>query len=143
MSTWLDSRASQNASYGSSIAIPIPTSGSLQLVAQQTLNLALGTPGNTRVEFAGTVTFQQPSTPVDAMVTIYVMRGLTSGGVVVFSLSEQILAAQTGPRAVSFNGSDFGAPVSASAAYSVFATSSLAGMLRVGPESFNFSGYSN
>ncbi|MCM3749545.1 hypothetical protein M3223_19515 [Paenibacillus pasadenensis] len=143
MSTWLDARAAQNASYGSSILVTIPTSGTLQQIGVLGLNLSSGTLGSTRVEFSGTVTFQQPTTPADAMVTVYVFRGATSSGVLVYSLSESILASETGPRVVSFNGCDFSAQVSSSAVYSVYVTASITGMTRVGPESVIFTGYSN
>ncbi|WP_048747384.1 hypothetical protein [Paenibacillus sp. P22] len=102
MTIFLDSRASQNASYGNSLSIPIPTAGVLQLVAQQTLNLSAGTSGLIRVEFSGVVTFQQPTTPADTMVSIYVVRGASAAaGVNVFSLNQAIQAAEVGPRAIS------------------------------------------
>ncbi|MGN7457530.1 hypothetical protein ACTHPH_22185 [Paenibacillus pasadenensis] len=144
MSQWLDAKASQNASYGSSISIPLASGGSLQLVAQQTLDLSLGTAGGTVVEFSGTVTVQQPTAAADAVISFYVIRGLTPfAGTVVYTLDQDLLATEVGPRAISFTGSDSGAPNASSAPYSVFVTSSVAGILRVGPESFNFTGYSS
>ncbi|ASS67828.1 MULTISPECIES: hypothetical protein [unclassified Paenibacillus] len=143
MTIFLDSRASQNASYGNSLSIPIAAAGALQLVAQQTLNLSAGTSGLVRVEFSGVVTFQQPTTPADTMVSIYVIRGASAAaGVNVYSLNQAVQAAEVGPRAISLEGSDSGASTSSAATYSVYVTASVAGILRVGPESFNFTGYS-
>ncbi|QJC50343.1 hypothetical protein HGI30_01150 [Paenibacillus albicereus] len=144
MPQWLDAKASQNASYGSSISIPLGAGGALQLVAQQTLDLSLGTAGGTVVEFSGTVTVQQPTVAADAILSFYVVRGLSPfGGPAVYTLNQNLLATEVGPRAISFTGSDSSAPNAPSVAYSVFISSSVAGILRVGPESFNFTGYSS
>ncbi|AZN41825.1 hypothetical protein [Paenibacillus albus] len=138
----LDSKTSQNASYANSIAIPILVINTPNLIAQQTLNLTSGTAGLTRVEFQGVAAVQLPLLPLATNITIFVTRGLTSGDVNVFSASQNLDLSILGPQLISFSGSDFNAP-NTTQAYSVWIESSALGTVRVGPESFNFTGYSD
>ncbi|CAI6079757.1 hypothetical protein [Cohnella sp. JJ-181] len=140
---FLESKTSQNASYANSIAIPISVINTPQLVAQQTLDLSAGTAGLTRVEFTGVMALQLPLVPVVTNITILVYRGLTTGGVLVFSASENLNVAILGPQLITIAGSDFNAPNIGNVPYTVFVTASLLGTTRVGPESFNFTAVSD
>lgn len=139
----LDSKTSQNASYANSIAIPITVINTQQLIAQQTLDFSLGTAGLTRVQFSGVAAIQLPLLPAATTVTITVYRGLTTAGVQVFSAAQNLDISLLGPQLISFTGSDFNAPNTASSAYTVFISINILGTVRVGPESFNFTGYSD
>ncbi|UKS28657.1 hypothetical protein LOZ80_06955 [Paenibacillus sp. HWE-109] len=143
MTTFLDLKTSQNASYANSIAIPILVINTPQLIAQQTLDLSGGTANLTRVEFSGVVAVQLPLLPLATTVLVSVVRGLTAGGVIVFSAAQNLDLSLLGPQLISFSGSDFNAPNTAGAAYSVFIQTSALGTIRVGPESFNFIGVSD
>lgn len=134
MTLVLDSRTSQNASYANSIAIPITVINTPQLIAQQTLD---------RVEFAGVVAVQLPLLPVATNITVTVFRGLTTSGLNIFSASQNLDLNLLGPQLISFSGSDFNAPNVANSAYSVFISASALGTIRVGPESFNFTAFSD
>lgn len=140
---FLDSKTSQNASYANSIAIPISVVNVPQLVAQQTLDLSGGTAGLTRVEFAGIIALQLPLLPAVTNITLDVYRGLTTEGVLVFSASENLNINLLGPQLITIAGSDFNAPNISGVAYSVFVTASVLGTIRVGPESYNFTGVSD
>lgn len=140
---FLDSKTSQNASYANSIAIPISVIGTPQLVAQQTLDLSAGTAGLTRVEFTGIIALQLPLLPAVTNITLDVYRGLTTGGVLVFSASENLNINLLGPQLITIAGSDFNAPNISGVAYTVFVTASVLGTIRVGPESYNFTGVSD
>ncbi|MBO7742591.1 hypothetical protein I8J29_00185 [Paenibacillus sp. MWE-103] len=139
----LDSKTSQNASYANSISIPISVINAPNLVAQQTLNLSGGTATLTRVEFSGVIAIQLPLLPVATNVTVFVTRGLTAGDLNVFSAATNLNLSLLGPQLISFSGSDFNAPNIANVAYSVFVQVTALGTFRVGPESFNFTGYSD
>lgn len=140
---FLDSKTSQNASYANSIAIPISVANAPQLVAQQTLDLSAGTAGLTRVEFTGIIALQLPLLPAVTNITLDVYRGLTTGGVLVFSASENLNINLLGPQLITIAGSDFNAPNISGVAYTVFVTASVLGTIRVGPESYNFTGVSD
>ncbi|MFC4775826.1 hypothetical protein ACFO9Q_03410 [Paenibacillus sp. GCM10023252] len=142
-SRFLDSKTSQNASFANSIAIPITLINTPQLVAQQTLDLSGGTANLTRVEFNGVVTVQLPLLPLATNILVTVVRGLTSADTVVFSASQNLNLNILGGQLISFSGSDFNAFNIPNAAYSVFVQSSALGTIRVGPESFNFTAYSD
>jgi len=139
----LDFKSSQNASYANSIAIPITVINTPNLIAQQTLDLSSGTAGLTRVEFSGVAAVQLPLLPILTNVTIFVTRGLTPADLNIFSASQNLDLSLLGPQLFSFSGSDFNAPNVANVAYSVFIEASALGTIRVGPESFNFTGYSD
>ncbi|GFZ79684.1 hypothetical protein GCM10008018_26540 [Paenibacillus marchantiophytorum] len=143
MTTFLDLKTSQNASYANSIAIPILVINTPQLIAQQTLNLSGGTANLTRVEFSGVVAVQLPLLPLATTVLVSVVRGLTAEGVIVFSAAQNLELSLLGPQLIAFSGSDFNAPNAAGTAYSVFIQTSAIGTIRVGPESFNFIGVSD
>lgn len=140
---FLDSKTSQNASYANSIAIPIAVINVPQLVAQQTLDLSGGTAGLTRVEFTGIIALQLPLLPAVTNITLDVYRGLTTEGVLVFSASENLNINLLGPQLITIAGSDFNAPNISGVAYTVFVTASVLGTIRVGPESYNFTGVSD
>ncbi|GAB6992052.1 hypothetical protein [Paenibacillus pini] len=142
MTTLLDIKTSQNASYANSIAIPISAINTPELIAQQTLNLSQGIAGSTVVEFTGVAAVQLPLLPVVTTVTITVIRGLTTSGLIVFSAAQNLNINVLGPQLIAFSGSDFTAPNAANTAYTVFISSSALGTIRVGPESFNFTGVS-
>lgn len=139
----LDSKTSQNASYANSIAIPILVVNTPNLIAQQTLDLSTGTAGQTRVEFSGVAAVQLPLLPLATNIIVFVTRGLTSANLNVFSASQNLDLSILGPQLISFSGSDFNAPNTANVAYSVFIQTSALGTVRVGPESFNFTAYSD
>ncbi|NBD24732.1 hypothetical protein [Paenibacillus glycinis] len=142
MTTFLDYKTTQNASYANSIAIPITVINTPQLVAQQTLNLTAGAPGLTRVGFSGVVAIQLPLLPIATNILVTVVRGATPAGVIVFSASENLNLSLLGPQLIAFTGSDFNAP-NITQTYSVFVQSSALGTVRVGPESYNFIGTSD
>ncbi|WP_308634159.1 hypothetical protein [Paenibacillus silvisoli] len=138
----LDSKTSQNASYANSIAVPITLINTPNMIAQQTLDLSGGLPGLTRVEFTGVCAVQLPLLPLLTTINIFVTRGLTASDINVFSASQNLDLSLLGPQLFAFSGSDFNAPNVANQAYSVFIQSSALGTIRVGPESFNFTAYS-
>ncbi|MFI2855984.1 hypothetical protein ACH6EH_02465 [Paenibacillus sp. JSM ZJ436] len=140
---FLDSKTSQNASYANSIAIPLSIIGVPQLIAQQTLDLSAGGAGLTRVEFSGVLAVQLPLLPVATTVTVFVTRGLTPSDTIVFSAARSLDLSILGPQLIAFSGSDFNAPNTTAAAYSVFVSTTALGVTRVGPESFNFTGTSD
>ncbi|WP_240546305.1 hypothetical protein [Paenibacillus artemisiicola] len=139
----IDSKTSQNASYANSIAIPITTVDTPTLIAQQTLDLSEGTEDLTHVVFSGVVAIQLPLLPVATTITIFIARGLTSSDLYVFSAAQSLDLSLVGPQLISFSGSDFNAPISADQAYSVFIQASALGTIRVGPESYIFTAYSD
>ncbi|SFS68180.1 hypothetical protein [Paenibacillus sp. BC26] len=139
----LDSKTSQNASYANSINVPILVINTPNLIAQQTLDLSAGVAGQTRVEFTGVAAVQLPLIPLLTTVTVFVTRGLTAGDVNVFSAASNLSLSVLGPQLISFSGSDFNAPNIANQAYSVWIQTSAVGTIRVGPESFNFTAFTN
>ncbi|MFC5651345.1 hypothetical protein ACFPYJ_19965 [Paenibacillus solisilvae] len=143
MTRFLDSKTTQNASYANSISIPITVINTPQLVAQQTLNLSGGIANFTRVGFTGVVAIQLPLLPVATNVLVTVVRGLTPSDLIVFSASENLNLSILGPQLIAFTGSDFNAPNNPSVPYTVFVQVSALGTTRVGPESFNFTAYSD
>lgn len=143
MAIFLDSKTSQNASYANSISIPISAINTPELVAQQTLDLSGGTADLTHVEFTGVLAIQLPLLPVATNATVLVYRGMDTSGVLVFSAAENLDLSILGPQLISFSGSDFSAPNAADTSYSVFVEVSALGTVRVGPESFNFTGVSD
>ncbi|OPH57717.1 hypothetical protein BC351_04170 [Paenibacillus ferrarius] len=143
MTIFLDLKTSQNASYANSIAIPITVINTPQLIAQQTLNLSGGTANLTHVDFSGVVAVQLPLLPLATTVLVSVVRGATAQDIIVFSAAQNLDLSILGPQLISFSGSDFNAPNIAGAVYSVFIQTSALGTIRVGPESFNFTGVSD
>ncbi|KGX92423.1 hypothetical protein N781_16960 [Pontibacillus halophilus JSM 076056 = DSM 19796] len=143
MTKLVDARTSQNASFVNSIFEPVLIFDE-ETVGQ--VGLAVGTAGpNLRVQLSGTVTVQLPLAPVLTTITIRVVRGTVETDQLVFSTSQTLDLAITGPQSISFVGSDFNPPIPGSGplAYTAFISASAIGTARVGPESFNAVAFSD
>lgn len=141
MAKLLDARTSQNASFANSISIPLTTTP--QLFARLTLNTT-GATQNLRTQISGTVTVQLPLLPVVTDITVIIVRGTTPSDLIIYSVRESLDLSVVGPQVVSFSASDFNVPITANntVVYTAFISASAIGTLRVGPESFNASIYS-
>lgn len=143
MTTLIDARTSQNASYAGSIAIVNLVIDTPQLVGQIGLQTA-GATTNLRVEMSGTVSVQLPLVPIAATFTVTIVRGTLSTDPLVYSASEALGIAILGPQVLTVAASDFNPaiPVSGQLTYTMFVSSNALGTIRVGPESFNGALYS-
>jgi hypothetical protein len=136
VTTLLDARTSQNASFANSISIPITAINAPQLFAQLTLSLA-GATGLVRAQFTGVIALQLSLVPVATTATITVVRGTTLSDLIIFSEAQNLSTTLAGPQVVAFSGSDFNVPIAGTVVYTVFVSVSALGTTRVGPESFN------
>ncbi|ANE47756.1 hypothetical protein SY83_17360 [Paenibacillus swuensis] len=141
MTILLDSQVSQNSSYSGAFAIPITAIGTPQLVGQLGLNLTTGVSGR-RVILAGVVGLQLPLLPVVTSATISVYRGPSTSDLLIYQATENLNLALLGPQIFSFNSTDFNPP-QVFQLYSMYVSVSVLGVLRVGPESFNGTGYAD
>ncbi|KAA9013581.1 hypothetical protein [Niallia endozanthoxylica] len=142
MAKLLDARTSQNASYANSIGILITTTP--QLFARLTLNTT-GATGLVRTQISGTVAVQLPLLPVLTTVTVRIVRGTAPTDFLVYSAEDTLDTSILGPQILSFSASDFNVPIPASNSivYTAFIEASAVGTIRVGPESFNATIYSD
>jgi len=108
------------------------------------LNVA-GAAGILRVHFSGTVVVQLPAIPVTTAVTLTVVYGQNPNQGVVFSVREVFATTDLGPHLLTFSGIHYNAPVPPSnqLIYTLFLTSTTEGTIRVGPESFSATAYSD
>ncbi|USK62682.1 hypothetical protein [Peribacillus frigoritolerans] len=138
----LDARTSQNASYANSIGILVTTTP--QLFARLTLNAA-GATGLVRTQISGTVSVQLPLLPVATSITMTIVRGNDPTDFLIYSAREDLQLSILGPQILSFSASDFNVPIPANnqVVYTAFITASAIGTIRVGPESFNATIYSD
>jgi len=138
----LDARTSQNASYANSINIPVSTTP--QLFAQLTLTTT-GATQNLRTQITGTVAVQLPLVPLVTSVTITIVRGTTPSDLVISSVRGVLDTSIIGPQVLSFTASDFNVPIPDNnrVVYTAFISASALGTVRVGPESFNATLYSD
>jgi len=138
----LDAQTSQNASYANSISIPVSTTP--QLFAQLTASTA-GATGTVRTEMTGTVTVQLPLLPVATSITVTIVRGTTLSDLIIYSVRQVLELSVLGPQVLSFTASDFNVPITANnqVVYTAFVSASVIGTVRVGPESFNATVYSD
>ncbi|WP_434750177.1 hypothetical protein [Paenibacillus amylolyticus] len=140
MSQFIDARTSQNASLANSIAIPILVINTPQLFGQ--IGLITDNIGaNPRVQFTGTVTVQLPLALVG--VTITVVRGTLSTDPVIYSATSTFSLSVLAPQVITFSASDFNPPITPQLTYTAFISSNLLGTIRVGPENFEGSLYSD
>ncbi|UKS27630.1 hypothetical protein LOZ80_01385 [Paenibacillus sp. HWE-109] len=140
MTTFLDARTSQNASFNNSIAIPILAINTPVLVGQVGLETGLAT-SLMRVQFNGITTIQLPLLPVATTITISIVRGTLPTDPTVFGVSESLNLALLGPQSIVFSGSDYNVPLTSFLIYTMFVSCSVLGTIRVGPESFNATAY--
>ena len=142
MAKLLDAQTSQNASYANSISIPVSTTP--QLFAQLTASTA-GATGTVRTEMTGTVTVQLPLLPVATSITVTIVRGTTLSDLIIYSVRQVLELSVLGPQVLSFTASDFNVPITANnqVVYTAFVSASVIGTVRVGPESFNATVYSD
>jgi len=142
MARLLDARTSQNASYANSISIPVGTTP--QLFAQQTLNTT-GATQNLRTQISGTASVQFSALPIATTITITIVRGTTPSDLIIYSVRQVLDISILGPQVLSFSASDFNVPITANntVVYTAFISASAIGTVRVGPESFNLSVYSD
>lgn len=143
MATLLDARTSQNASYANAIAIPILVINTPQLFGQVGLVMKDYTSGDVRVTFTGTVAVQLPLALVG--VTITVVRGTQPTDTLVYSSISTYNINVLAPQLITFSGADrvTTAPaVTSQLTYTAFVSSNLLGTIRVGPESFSATAYS-
>ncbi|SET16057.1 hypothetical protein [Paenibacillus sp. NFR01] len=134
MSTFIDARTSQNASYGNSIAIPILVINTPQLFGQIGL-VTTGITTNPRVLLSGTVSLQLPLALVG--ITVTVVRGTLPTDPVVYSATSTFSLSVLAPQVISFSADDFNPPITSQLTYTAFVSSNLLGSVRVGPESFD------
>lgn len=140
MSQFIDARTSQNASLANSIAIPILVVDTPQLFGQ--IGLITDNIGaNPRVQFTGTVTVQLPLALVG--ITITVVRGTLSTDPVIYSATSTFSLSVLAPQVITFSASDFDPPITPQLTYTAFISSNLLGTIRVGPENFEGSLYSD
>ncbi|GGH44555.1 hypothetical protein [Paenibacillus silvae] len=140
MSQFIDARTSQNASLANSIAIPILVINTPQLFGQ--IGLITDNIGaNPRVQFTGTVTVQLPLALVG--ITITVVRGTLSTDPVIYSATSTFSLSVLAPQVITFSASDFDPPITPQLTYTAFISSNLLGTIRVGPENFEGSLYSD
>ncbi|HFK1812600.1 TPA: hypothetical protein ACGXQD_005784 [Bacillus cereus] len=144
MTTLLDSRTSQNASYANSIAIPILTVNTPQLVGQIGLNVSQAADTDlVATQFTGTVSLQLPLSVVG--ITITVVRGTSYTDPLVYSATSTFNLSVLAPQVISITGSDYDVEIGAVEedllVYTMFVESNLLGAIRVGPESFNAGAY--
>lgn len=145
MGRLIDARTSQNASYANSISIVINAADTPQLVGQIGLQTA-GVGSNPRVQLKGTVTVDPPSPPpVPTMITVTIVRGTLPTDLLVYSATEDLVATVGGPQVLTVSADDFNPqiPVSGQITYTLFVSSSVAGVTRVGPENFDGALYSD
>lgn len=136
LARFLDLRTSQNASYSNSISVPILAANTPQLVGR--IGLATQNAGtNIRVSMSGTVSLQLPLLPAATSITITVVRGTLSTDPLVYSATENMDLNILGPQVFAFNALDFNPPAATQLTYTMFVSSSLVGVIRVGPESFS------
>lgn len=141
MTKLVDARTSQNASFANSIAIPILIANTPQLFGQVGLN-TLGSGSNIRVQFNGTISLQLPLALVG--ITVTVVRGTTPTGPLVYSATSTYNLSMLAPQVISFTCADFNPPpVNDQLTYSVYVSSNLLGTIRVGPENFSATAYSD
>lgn len=143
MTTLLDQRTSQNASYANSISIPLTVANEAQLVGQIGLDVT-GSGSLLRAQLDGIAALQLPVEPVATTITVTIVRGTLSTDTLVFSANEDLDLAITGPQVLTITASDYDVPVPVSGelTYTMFVSSSVGGATRVGPESLNGSAYS-
>jgi len=134
MTTFLDARTSQNASYANSIAIPILVVDTPQLFGQIGLITEGGTT-NLRVLLSGTVSVQLPLALVG--ITITIVRGTLPTDPLVYSATSTFSLSVLAPQVISFSADDFNPPITPQLTYTAFVSSDLLGTIRVGPESFD------
>lgn len=140
MTRLLDARTSQNASYANSIAIPILVIDTPQLFGQVGLHTA-NAGSNIRVQFNGTVSVQLPLALVG--VTVTVVRGTLPTDPVVYSATTTYSLSVLAPQVINFSGADFNPTKQNQLTYTAFISSNLLGTIRVGPESFWASAFSD
>lgn len=144
MATLVDARTSQNASTGNSIAIPILVINTPQLFGQVGLNTQKYASGPLRVQFTGTVTVQPPLALVG--VTVTVVRGTLPTDTVVYSGTSMFNLSVRAPQIITFSGADYitsPSDIPSLLKYTVFVASNLLEVIRVGPESFHVTAYSD
>lgn len=136
LARFLDLRTSQNASYANSISVPILAINTPQLVGR--IGLATQNAGtNIRVTMSGTVSLQLPLLPAATTITLTVVRGTLPTDPLVYSATENMNLNITGAQVFTLNALDFNPPAAAQLTYTMFVSSSLVGVTRVGPESFS------
>ncbi|WP_342048894.1 hypothetical protein [Bacillus sp. OTU530] len=93
----------------------------------------------------GTVTVQLPAIPVATSITATIVRGTTLSDLIIYSVREALELSVLGPQVLSFAASDFNVsiPAGGQVVYTVFISASTIGTVRVGPESFNATIYSD
>jgi hypothetical protein len=141
MTTLLDARTSQNASYANSIAIPILVVDTPQLMGQVGLNVSQAQETDlVAVQFTGVVSVQLPLALVG--ITVTVVRGSLPTDPLVFSATETFDLSVLAPQVITVTGSDYNVDITDDLlVYTMFIQSNLLGTIRVGPESFNVAAY--
>ncbi|CAH1190389.1 hypothetical protein PAECIP111892_00140 [Paenibacillus auburnensis] len=146
MTLLLDSRTSQNASFASSLGDPFPAILSPQLYGQVGLNIVRPT-GNIRVEFFTTVTILQPAETPPTGIFVIIVRGISTTDPIIYSALEVSLPSNTNEQVLPITviGSDFNvpAPENNELIYSAFVSTTTLGPVRIGPESFTVTAYSD
>lgn len=140
MTTLLDARTSQNASFANSIAIPILVINTPQLFGQ----VGLSTPGagsNVRVVFTGCIGVQLPLAL--AGITVTVVRGTLPTDPLVYSATNFYSLSLLAPQLITFTAADFNPTLTGFTVYTAFVSSNLLGTIRIGPESFSATAYSD
>lgn len=136
----IDARTSQNASYANSIAVPILVIDTPQLFGQIGL-ITQGVGANPRVILTGTISLQLPLALVGITVTI--VRGTLPTDPLVYSATSTFDLSLLAPQIVTFSASDFQPPITDQLTYTAFVSSNLLGTIRVGPENFAGTLYSD
>ncbi|WP_438434905.1 hypothetical protein [Gorillibacterium sp. sgz500922] len=146
MTQLLDSRTSQNASFAFSIGDPFPAILTPQLFGQVGLNVD-NPSGVIRVEFFATVSIFQPIESPFAGIFVIIVRGTTTNDPIVYSALNTLTPSETDEQVtpITIVGSDFNVPAPAGdeLIYSAFVSTTVLGPVRVGPESFNVTAYSD
>ena len=146
MTLLLDSRTSQNASFASSLGVPFPAILSPQLFGQVGLNI-VEPAGTIRVEFFATVSILQPAGTPPTGIFVIIVRGTTTNDPIVYSALAVSLPSNTNEQVlpITIIGSDFNvpAPENNQLIYSAFVSTTTLGPVRIGPESYTVTAYSD
>jgi len=144
---FLDQKTIQSASYANSILIPICLNQTNLSVGELSINTQNAS-GTIRISFSGTVSVLYPFLSENGEIILSVSRGTTTTPAqgIVYSVSQILEANVYASKAITFTGADYNVPLppaGEAVVYTLFIRSSILGVMRTGPESFNVMVVSN
>lgn len=141
----LDARTSQNASFDDAVSIPFAEADVPALFGQVGLNI-VDPVGVIRVQFSATVTIEFPGESSGGSIFILIVRGeLPTDPTVYSGLITEGGTGSTIVRTFTVVGADFnvGAPLTGELIYTAFVSANTTEPVRIGPESFIATAYSD